>query len=328
MMKRLHIVILLAGFIVALSLVAAGTGVLWQGGSHTDFTTLRGQTVQIWGGGLYKFDSVSGASQEIGQDLVTLFIGIPLLVVASILALRGSIRGKVLLAGTLGYFLYTYTSMAMMTAYNQFFLVYVALMSLSLFAFVPALMELHASDLPAHLSAGFPRRIIAGYSIFIGMVLILLWTGLVVPSLLAGTTPNGLDGYSTMVIQAMDLGLLAPTAIMTGVLLFRKSPYGYLFSSAVLVLGFTLGAALLAMGFGQVLAGAQVDPVALVMFAILAITDMVLTVLLFRSIVNVPVAQQEVAEEGQSQAELARASGEYLASSPKSRDGRQLRVVK
>jgi hypothetical protein len=324
-MKRQSVVILLAGFIIALSLVAAATGVLWQGGGHSDFTTLRGQTIQLWGGGLYKLDSVSGASQEIGQDLVTLFIGIPFLVVASALALRGSIRGKVLLAGTLGYFLYTYMSMSMMTAYNELFLVYVALMSLSLFGFVLALMELHASNLPAHFSASFPRRLIAGYAIFLGVMLILLWTGLIVPSLLAGTAPNGLDSYSTLVIQAMDLGFIAPTAIMTGVLLFRKSPYGYLFSAAVLVLGFTMGAGLLAMGMAQILAGVQVDPVVLVAFAALAITDMVLTVLLLRSIVNVPVAEQRVTEQGPFQ---TRTSGEYLASAPKANGKQPSGVVK
>ncbi len=38
----------------------------------------------------------------IGQDIVTLSIGIPLLIIASVLAGRGLLRGKVLLAGTLG----------------------------------------------------------------------------------------------------------------------------------------------------------------------------------------------------------------------------------
>ena len=49
---------------------------------------------------------------------MTLAVGLPLLVVAAWLAFRGSLRGQLLLTGTLGFFLYTYMSMCMLTAYN------------------------------------------------------------------------------------------------------------------------------------------------------------------------------------------------------------------
>jgi hypothetical protein len=56
-MKPQQGVLVLAGLIAALALIAAGAGVLtavlWQpAGSHYDFTTLRGETVPIQGGGL------------------------------------------------------------------------------------------------------------------------------------------------------------------------------------------------------------------------------------------------------------------------------------
>jgi hypothetical protein len=64
----------------------------------------------------------------------------------------------------------------------------------------------------------------------------------------------------------------------------------------VLVLGMTMGAALLAMSVGQVLAGVNVDPVGIALFAVLALADMALTVLLFRGISDAPLyeAEQEV----------------------------------
>lgn len=309
-MKPQKALVVLSPIIVLLALVAAGTGALWQAPwepapPHPDFTTLRGDTVQLWGGtGLYKLDSVSGASQEIAQDIVTLLIGIPLLIVASIFAARGSLRGKVLLSGTLGYFLYTYSAMTMLTTYNEFFLLYVALMSLSLFAFVLSLMSIDLGTLPAHFTDRFPRRTVAGFAVFLGVMLLLLWLRLIVPPLLSGegasTAPAGLDSYTTLVIQAMDLGLIAPTAILTGVLLFRRSAWGYLLSCVVLVLGMTMGAALLAMSVGQVLAGVSVDPVGIALFAALSLTDMALTVLLFRGISDTPLTEVEQAAPKQT----------------------------
>lgn len=90
----------------------------------------------MYGSGIYKNDSLSAAAQAIAQDGVTLVVGIPLLLVSLLLSLRGTIRGRLLLAGALGYFTYTYASYCFLAMYNDLFLVYVLLFSGSLFAFI------------------------------------------------------------------------------------------------------------------------------------------------------------------------------------------------
>jgi hypothetical protein len=271
--------------IVPLALVAAGTGVLWQqGGNSYTITTIRGQTVEIWGRGLYRFDAVGTAAQEIAQDVVTLCIGIPLLIVAMVLVAKGTLRGQVLLAGTLGYFLYTYTSMGMLTAYNELFLVYVALFSLSLFAFILALLAIDVATLPAHFSDRLPRRAIAAFLVFIGVMLALMWLGRIVPGLVAGTAPVGLENMTTLVIQTMDLGLVVPAAFLSAALLLRRAAPGYLLAAIVLVKGVSLGAAITAMVVGQMLAGVTVSPVETVIFPIFTIGLGILTTLMLRSL--------------------------------------------
>ncbi len=149
-MKTSTIITWLTLLIAALALIAAGIGLFWQdGGSSFSFTTLHGQTVQMYGQGLYHYDTITSAAQEKSQDVVTLFMGIPLLLLSLILYRRGSLRGHLLLAGTLGYFLYTYASMAFYIANNNLFLVYVALFSASLFAFVLSLTSIDMQALPS-----------------------------------------------------------------------------------------------------------------------------------------------------------------------------------
>lgn len=288
-MKTARVVIVLSGLIAALATVAAGTGVLWQGGGHYDFTTLRGEVVQMQGGGLYKFETVSGAAQLIGGDIVTLFVAVPLLIMASLLYARGSLRSKVLLSGTLAYFLYTYTSLAMLAAYNELFLVYVALFSMSLFAFVMTLLEIDVTSLPDHFSGGFPRRGIAGFALFVGAVVALMWLGRIVPALMSGATPFGLESYTTLVIQVLDLGIMVPVAFVGGMLLLKKAPFGYLLSSIVLVKGFSLGAAVSAMGLMQVLAGVQVSVVEAAVFPLFTVVDTAFAVLMFKSLQEAPM---------------------------------------
>jgi hypothetical protein len=284
-MKTHKGLLVLSGLIAALALIAAGAGILGQqGGNQYTITTIRGETVEIWGHGLYRFDAVGTAAQEIAQDAVTLCLGIPLLLVAMGLVARGTLRGQVLLAGTLGYFLYTYTSMAMLTAYNELFLVYVALFSLSLFAFILAVRAIDLAALPAHFSAKFPRRAIAGFLVFIGAMLALMWLGRIVPGLVAGTPPVGLANMTTLVIQAMDLGIIAPAAILAAGLLLRRAALGYLLAAIVLVKGFSLGAAITAMVIGQMLVGVTVSPIEAVIFPVFTIGLAALMVLMLRSL--------------------------------------------
>ena len=143
-------------------MIAAGAGIFWQGNSTTyEFTSLRNEVVIIHGSGLYRYDLVSYAAQAIAQDVVTLVLGIPLLIAEYHLYSRGSLRGQLLLTGTLGYMLYTYTSYTFLSAYNEFFLLYVALFSLCLFAFILAMKGLDPEYIKQQISDKFPRRGIA-----------------------------------------------------------------------------------------------------------------------------------------------------------------------
>jgi hypothetical protein len=144
-----------------------------------------------------------------------------------LLARKGSLRGELLLAGGLGYMLYTYTSYSFLSAYNEFFLVYVALFSLSLFAFILALSGMDTERVTRSVSGGMPRRGIAVFLLLHCRFLTLAWLGRIVPPLLAGTPPPGLEAYTTLVIQALDLGIIVPVSVITAVLLWKKQPWGY-----------------------------------------------------------------------------------------------------
>jgi hypothetical protein len=284
-MKTSKLLVWLVALIALLAFVATGLGVLWQGsGQHLDFITLRGQTVALQGDGLYKFDSVTNASQLIAQDVVTLVMGLPLLVIGLILYRKNQLRGKFLLCGTLAYFLYTYTSYVMLVTYNTLFLVYVALFSLSLFAFILSLREMEVAALPGHFSGNLPRKSIAAFLFLLSSFLLLAWLGRIVPSLLDDTPPVGLESSTTLVIQALDLGVIAPLGYLAGFLLLKRQAWGYLLSSVVLFMGFTMGTTICAMIASQVMAGIEIAPVEAILFAALALTGIALTFDLFRNI--------------------------------------------
>ncbi len=284
-MKTLKIVSRLTYPILLLAFIATGVGLFWPvPGSAHNFTTLQQEIVQVYGHGLYRNDTTLYAAQAIGQDIVTLFVGLPLLFTGLTLARKGSLRGQLLLTGVLGYMLYTYTSYSFSTAYNELFLVYVALFSLSLFAFIQALVGLDADQISQKLAGRLPRRGIAIFLSVIGGFLGLAWLGRIVPPLFAQKVPYGLEAYTTLGIQVIDLGIVVPAAIITAILLWQKRPWGYTLSSVLVVKALMMGAALIAMILGEILSGLKVSAVETVMFTGIALAAMGFSLVLFRNI--------------------------------------------
>lgn len=284
-MKITKILVWLVGCIALLSFIASGLGVFWQGnGPRQNFITLHGETVSILGSGLYRFDTVTNASQVIAQDVVTLILGIPLLIISTGLYLKDLLRGKLMLCGTLAYFLYTYTSYTMLVAYNGLFLVYVALFSLSLFAFILALMSIELEALPAHFSVRLPRKSIATFLFVLASFLLLAWVARIGSGLLKDLPPVGLESSTTLVIQALDLGILVPLSYLAGILLLKRRAWGYLLSSIVLFKSLTLGTAICAMVLGQILAGVEVGLVEAILFPAISLVGIGLTIALLKNI--------------------------------------------
>ena len=70
------------------------------------------------------------------QDLTILLVGVPVLALGLLLASRGSLRGYLVWLGALAYMTYMWASIAFSVAWNEFFLGYVVLFGLSLFALI------------------------------------------------------------------------------------------------------------------------------------------------------------------------------------------------
>ena len=295
-MKSSKIVVWLSWLIAVLAFIAVGIGLFYQdGGSSYTFTTLHGQSVQIFGQGLYRYDIPITAVGYRAGDAVTLVLAIPLLIISSMLYQRGQLRGGLLLTGVLAYFLYSYGSMAFGAAYNPLFLVYIVLFSASLFAFVLSLTSFVVPELPTHFSADLPRRGIGVFLVVSGGILALVWLVLsLVPALLRGTVPLEVASYTTFITAAIDIGVVAPALIISGALLLRNAPIGYVLSSTLLVFTVTMGTSLLLAGIAQVLMGVVTIGQFVgftVPFVILTLIAFGFTIILFRKCSDVATDQ-------------------------------------
>lgn len=236
-MSRSSTVVWLGALIATLAVVACLAALFWEDGDgRFTITSVRGEQVELYGTGLYLADTVFVAASSRGTDVVTLALGVPLLVFALVLYRRSSTRGALVLAGALGYFLYVYASRALGNAYNGLFLVYIALFSASLFAFLLAIRSIDLTALASRLVVERPRRGLAGFLLTSALVTTLAWLVPLLGVVARRDSPKYLDTYTTTVTDVLDLGVLVPAMVVAAALILRRAAFGYVLAIVLLVL--------------------------------------------------------------------------------------------
>lgn len=284
-MKYRKTVSILVICIVLFSLISCMAGLFSTGGAGVhEFKTINNEVVKIYGSGIYKNDSVAIAAQGKASDFVTIVMGIPLLAVSLYFACKGSFRGRILLTGTLGYFLYTYMSYTFLWMYNRLFIIYVLLMSLSLYAFILCMMSFDMENIKSYFHKKLPVKFLGGFQVFIAFTIGMLWLGKLAPSIFQGKVPVGLEQYTTLVIQGMDLGIVVPAAFLSGILLIKRKPFGYLLSSVIIIKGITMLSSISAMIINQALNSVSMGAAEVIIFPFFNIIAIICLVILLKNI--------------------------------------------
>lgn len=264
-MTRTRIITALAALAAALTVAATLGGILsQQTGPPVPFTSVRSEPVELFGHGLYRYDSLFSGANYRAQDIVVLVLGVPALGLAAVLAQRESRRGRLLLAAAFGALAYVYASMALMAAFNPFFLVYVAILSTSLFGLVLTLRTLEDHDAATLERRPLPYRSGGVFMLTSGAVTVAVWLLPLLTAQLAGNPPDHLDHNTTMVTDALDLAVITPGAIIAGVLLLRRRPLGVIVAMPLLGIIVLLLPLIVGGTISQLAAGIEFTPAEIV----------------------------------------------------------------
>lgn len=273
-MKEKQTISVLVVLITIFAALAAGFGIFSNFGPGVfEYETIRGQTIEIYGIGIYQHMSADVAIQGIAQDYITLLLAIPLLIISLIGYRRNILQAKFILAGTLGYFLVTYLFYSAMGMYNIMFLPYFILLCLSFFGLFIILKSLIKIDILSLFSLKSPSKFVGWFLIINSVSIAFLWLNIIVPPLFDGTIyPAELNHYTTLIVQGFDLGLLLPICFVSGFLLLKKKPEGYLYATIYLVFLSLLMTALTAKIIAMALNNVNVIPVVVIIPSINIIT--------------------------------------------------------
>ncbi len=92
------------------------------------------------------------------------------------------------------------------------------------------------NSLPGSISPRLPRREMAIFMFVVGLGTAFIWLSDVVSALIAGQAPQALGPYTTAVTYMLDIGIITPAVLLSGALLLRRQPLGYLLTATLTIL--------------------------------------------------------------------------------------------
>lgn len=238
---------------------------------QTSMTSAYGEEITLYGKGIYARNSFSMATQAIAQDMVTLLLAVPCMMISLYFVKKKRTWAQFVLTGLLAYMLYTYMSYTFLMFYDDLFLVYVTNMSLSFYGFVISINLLLKNEIAEKLQKNMRTKSLQVFLVITGIIITLLWSGRIIPTIGNDHAPVGLDNYSTLVIQGLDLGIIVPVCFVISYLLKEKNKLGYILGPVIIIKAVTLVLAVLAMALYLCLSGEAVAPVEYISFGCICV---------------------------------------------------------
>jgi hypothetical protein len=182
--------------------------------------------------GLYPAEALRRAF--LSNDVVNLFIGLPILLGSMWAAHRGRLLGLLFWPGALFYVLYNYIAYAVAMPLTAPFVVYLALVALSAFGVFGLITSLDTPAVQRQLAGAVPERLAGVVLAGLGALFFLRAAGQVLAA------PAGPE----LGVLVADL-LTTPVWVIGGVLLWRRQALGYAAGLGLLFQGSMLFVALL-----------------------------------------------------------------------------------
>jgi len=169
---------------------------------------------------------------DIGDLIAVLVLGLGVFWSA-----RGSVRGRVVTIGALGYLLYSFVTYAFVIVLNPATLLYIAVLGFGGWSFLTGLAQLDAQAAEAMLAGRLLRRATAVFLLVIAALFALTWLREILVSVVSGRLPPALAaaGWPMSPPYVLDLGFVIPLSVLTAVRLLRRQVGGAWLAVSLLV---------------------------------------------------------------------------------------------
>jgi len=187
------------------------------------------------------------AVQGIGQDIVNLFIVVPLLIIAS-LKYTKSKSAMLIWSGVILYLIYSYAIYCFSMHFNFLFLVYCLILGLSFYSFIYFVFS-QIYKIKIDIKNYAVTKTVSVFLIILSILFYFLWLLEIIPAIIKNEIPKSIleNGVLTNPVHVLDISIFLPAFIITAIMLMKKKEIGYLLTPSMLVFGILMSIAIIGM---------------------------------------------------------------------------------
>ena len=258
-LKAIHIPLRIEGYrlnkkenVLDLLIVLIGVGVLItaafgffysNGGERFTAVNVYGNTVELYGDGIYAYNSVFTVANRLGADAAGSVFAIGL--IALTLWKKRPLWAEIIRTSLLILLAYFSACLVFGVSMNALYFLYVTCLGLSIFvSFILVQNLLKRIAIPQSLQ----EKRLTGTGIFLisaGMITASLWVSSIIPAILNNGYGTLLGIQTTEATYGLDLSMACPIMILCGIWLLMKKDVGY--KVAPLLLNMLVGIAVLVL---------------------------------------------------------------------------------
>lgn len=241
---------------VILLLIITLCGVLsWNTSETFDAVNQYGETIKMWGSGIYARDSYFKATIFIGSDMCMIFAAVPLTVFSIVYDLKKQNRkSRLLLVSVLAWLLYYAVSICFGVTYNMLFLAYTALFVCLFFSFVAGIYGLSKENFNVpDLLCG---RSFTVFLLLSGISTFVAWFPDIISSFTSGRLQL-IEVYTTEITYILDMGIISPVAFICLYMLKKRDSFGVVLLSVLLIGIIIVGIMMISQTAVQLISGVE-----------------------------------------------------------------------
>ncbi len=238
-----------------------------------------GETVTLFGGGIYAYQTVSQAYQVIAHDLVNLFVALPVYVLTYWLMKKDYPVAPYLFAATALYFAFTFGIYTFFAVFNDLFLVYVTILGINFYIVLNIVSRVSRADTVRMYGDRYPKSLLANYLVVVSSLMALFWIFQALPTVLGGSEAGQiLPVGTTLVPHAIDLAFLLPIVLVAGCTLYSGHAAGYIAASIVPLFLVIMMSSVVAKGVILTVTGIEPAIEMIVLMGLFLLTSMIMLI--------------------------------------------------
>jgi hypothetical protein len=169
------------------------------------------------------------ATTFISNDVVNLLIGLPIILISLLLALKKNLLGLLFWPGALFYVFYNYLVYILAMPLNWGFLLHLTIITASVYTLIILAINIDGTKIQEQLSGLVYERVSGAILVAMGLLFILQSVGAMVEPIINPIQITEID----FAVHVADF-LISPALVIGGILLWRRKEFGYVFGLGLL----------------------------------------------------------------------------------------------